>query len=60
VEATLELGESERDPLANIISGPPVSGRLTSLDSNGVRYFLPVGLSGGLRWFSNTFSMRYR
>jgi acetoacetate decarboxylase len=60
VKATLELGDSDRDPLARIVSGPPAGGRMTVLDSHGLRYLLPVGVTGGIRWFSNTFSMRYR
>lgn len=60
VRATLQLAESDRDPLANIIAGPPVGGRLSVVDGHGVRYFMPLCVTGGPRWFSNTFSMRYR
>jgi len=60
VKATLKLGDSERDPLAKFISGDPVGGRMTILDSHGIRYMLPVGITGGIRWFSNTFAMRFR
>jgi len=60
VKASLTLGESEHDPIAQIISGAPVGGRLIQLDSKGLRYILPVGLTGGIRWFCNTFSLRYR
>jgi len=60
VRATLELGESDRDPLARIVSGAPTGGRMTTLDSHGLRYLLPIGVTGGMRWFANTFSLRYR
>jgi acetoacetate decarboxylase len=60
VRGTLELTESERDPLANIISGAPVGGRFVKVDGHGVKYFLPLCVTGGPRWFSNSFSLRYR
>ncbi len=60
VNVSLKVFDSDRDPLARIISGGPVSGRFSKLDSNGVKYLLPIGFTGGLRWFVNSFALRYR
>lgn len=57
VEVT--LGESEFDPIAGLVSGPPAGGRFVVMDIPGSAYNLPVGLAG-LAFFANTFYMRFR
>lgn len=58
-EVTVSLAGSEYDPLAPLVAGDPVSGRMAVIDISGTHYFLPVGLAG-LFWLNRTFSMRFR
>lgn len=58
-QVSLTLAESEYDPIAGLVSGKPLGGRMVVLDIPGGRYLLPVGLTG-LRWFLNTYNMRFR
>ncbi len=60
MKVSLEVFDSELDPLAQIISGDPIGGRLSMLDSSGLKYFFPIGYTGGPRWFANSFALRYR
>ena len=57
--ATLRLQESRYDPLQQLIAGQPESGRFVVTDVTGARYLFPVGLAG-MKWFSETFFMRFR
>ncbi len=59
VEAKVTLGESEYDPIARLVSGPPLSARFVVMDILGSRYNLPVGVAG-IRWFVNTYNLRFR
>ncbi len=56
---SLTLADSEFDPIARLVSGSPIAGRLAVTDILGTKYMCPVGITG-LRWFSRTFNMRYR
>jgi acetoacetate decarboxylase len=58
-EVTLELNDSELDPLATFIEPRVLRGRMVVTDIPGARYLFPVGIAG-VRWLSHTFSMRVR
>jgi len=58
-EAKVTLRESEYDPISKLTSGVPINGRFVVIDILGSRYNLPVGIAG-IRWFVNTYSMRFR
>jgi acetoacetate decarboxylase len=58
-EAQVTLGESEFDPIARLVSGPPQKARFVVMDILGSRYNLPVGVAG-LGWFVNTYNLRFR
>ena len=58
-EVTVELNDSEIDPLAEFIEPGVISGRMAVTDIPGSYYMFPVGIAG-VRWLSNTFSMRVR
>lgn len=57
--ATLSLQESRNDPLHGLVAGDPSSVRFVTSDVTGGRYLFPVGVAG-LKWFSETYFMRYR
>ncbi len=59
-KAELVLNDSAFDPIARIIAGDPVRARIARTDIMGVKYILPVGFTGGYRWFLNTYNMRLR
>jgi acetoacetate decarboxylase len=59
VEAKVTLRESEADPIAKLMSGPPLTARFVVMDILGSRYNLPVGVAG-IRWFVNTYNLRFR
>jgi acetoacetate decarboxylase len=58
-KVSMQLAESEYDPLATLISGPPVSGRMAVTDIPGSSYNLPVWFAGPI-FFNRTFFMRFR
>lgn len=58
-EVKVLLGESEYDPIARLVNGDPINGRFVVMDILGSSYNLPVGLAG-IRWFVNTFFLRFR
>jgi acetoacetate decarboxylase len=58
-DVKVELNESDHDPLTKFLEPVVVSGRMAVIDILGARYLLPVGLAG-VKWLSNTFSMRMR
>jgi len=58
-DVKVTVSESELDPIARLISGPPTNGRFTVVDILGSSYNLPVGLSGP-GWFANTYELRFR
>jgi acetoacetate decarboxylase len=58
-EVSVTLNDSEYDPVARLVAGPPVRGRIAVTDIPGSKYNLPVGVAGPL-WFMSTFFMRYR
>ncbi len=58
-KAKVTLGTSDYDPIARLVSGPPFNGRFVVMDILGSRYNIPVGIAG-IRWFVNTFDMRFR
>lgn len=58
-EVSLTAKESEFDPIASMISGPPENGRMVVLDIISSRYLVPVGLAGPF-WFSRNFRARFR
>ncbi|HUT54912.1 MAG TPA: acetoacetate decarboxylase family protein [bacterium] len=58
-QAKVILGESDFDPIAKLVSGPPLNARFVVMDILGSRYNLPVGVAG-IRWFANTYNLRFR
>ncbi len=57
----LKLNHSVFDPVAGLVAGDPISARVVRADFlSRPSYYLWVGLSGGRRWFLNTYNMRYR
>ena len=58
-EVTVQLTESEFDPLTSFLEPEVATGRMAVTDILGSRYMYPVG-AAGVRWLSNTFSMRVR
>jgi len=58
-EVTIILADSDYDPIARLVSGEPLSGRIAVIDILGSKYNLPVGLTG-LSWFANVFNLRFR
>ncbi len=60
-QAELTLNDSVFDPIARLIAGDPVRARIVRMDILlPPDYIFPVGLTGGWRWFLNTFYMRYQ
>jgi len=59
MEVKLEVGASEFDPIAEMIAGPPVSGRFVVMDIVGSRYNLPVGLCG-VKFLATNYDIRFR
>lgn len=58
-QAEVTIRESEYDPIARLVSGPPLNARFVVMDILGSRYNLPAGVAG-LRWFVNTYNLRFR
>lgn len=58
-EVTITVAESEYDPIAGLIAGDAIRGRMAVIDILGAPYMLPVGLAG-IPWSNRTFFMRYR
>jgi acetoacetate decarboxylase len=56
---SINLAESEYDPISKLISGPAISGRIAVSDIPGSYYQVPVGIAGP-KFFANTFFMRFR
>ncbi len=60
-QAELVLKDSVFDPVARLVAGDPVRARIVRMDILlPPQYIFPAGISGGWRWFLNTFNMRYR
>lgn len=57
VDVTIE--ESAYDPLAGLIDGNAVNGRIAVADIVGSHYQIPVGAAGP-QWVMNTYVMRFR
>jgi len=58
-DVKVTIGESEYDPIARLISGEPINGRIVAMDILRSKYNLPVGLAG-IKWFINSYVMRFR
>lgn len=58
--ADLKLDYSMFDPIAEIISGPPVNARMAKIDIVDSSYYFILWWTGGRDWFLNTFNMRFR
>ena len=58
-EVTVSVEESEFDPIARLVAGDAVNGRMAVIDIPGAPYLLPVGLAG-IPWSNRTFFMRFR
>jgi acetoacetate decarboxylase len=58
--ANLKLNYSVFDPIAEIISGPPVNARMVKIDIVDNDYYFMLWWTGGRSWFLNTFNMRNR
>ncbi|UCD85153.1 MAG: acetoacetate decarboxylase family protein [Deltaproteobacteria bacterium] len=58
-EVKLTLADSDYDPIARLVSGEPLNGRIAVTDILGSKYNLPVWLTG-LIWFANVYNMRFR
>lgn len=60
-QAELILNDSVFDPIAGLVAGDPVSARIVRMDILlPPKYILPVGYTGGWKWYLNTFNMRFR
>lgn len=55
----LKVNYSAFDPIGQFIAGKPMRPRFIIEDIAGAKYLLPVGVAG-LKWFANTYLMRYR
>lgn len=59
-EVKLTMRESVFDPIARLVAGKPVNGRIVAMDIPGDSpYMLPVGMAGPA-WFGRSFNMRFR
>jgi acetoacetate decarboxylase len=58
-EVTVTISDSEFDPIARLIAGDPVQGRIAVSDIVGLKYMLPVGIAGPF-WLSHVFMFRFR
>jgi len=58
-EVTVSLNMSDYDPIARMVAGEPIRGRMAVIDILSGSYIIPVGLTG-YRMFVNTFNMRFR
>jgi len=58
-EVSVSLAESEYDPIARLVAGEPIRGRMAVIDILRGSYMLPIGIAG-VRMFRNAFSMRLR
>ena len=60
-EGTLILNDSPYDPLKKIVAeySNPIKMRVVNLDLIGTPFLLPVGFAG-MKWFLNTFNLRFR
>jgi acetoacetate decarboxylase len=56
----LKMNKSVYDPIAELISGPPVRARMVKLDLDDSAYYFMLWWTGGKDWYLNTFNMRYR
>jgi acetoacetate decarboxylase len=56
----LKMNYSKFDPIAEIISGPPVNARMVKMDIVDSDYYFMLWWTGGKNWFLNTFNMRNR
>ena len=58
-DVSVLFGDSEYDPIARLVNGPPTNGRIAVSDIMGARYNLPVGLAGP-KWFTTVYNMRFK
>jgi len=58
-EVTVSVAESEYDPIAHMVAGDAINGRIAVIDILGAPYMFPVGCAG-IFWANRTFFMRYR
>ena len=58
-KVSLSVKESEFDPIASMISGPPENGRVVVMDILYGRYLIPVGFAGPF-WLNKNFRIRFR
>jgi len=58
-KVSVKISPSDYDPISRLVAGDPVSGRFVVADIPGTHYNLPVWIAG-LRYFANTFEMRYK
>jgi acetoacetate decarboxylase len=58
-EVSVTVAESEYDPIAQLVAGDAIRGRMAVIDIPGAPYLVPVGLTG-IPWSNRTFFMRYR
>lgn len=57
--STVKVQRSEFDPIADFIVPEPILGRFSVIDIEGSRYHIPAGIAG-LKYFGNTFNLRYK
>jgi acetoacetate decarboxylase len=55
----LTVNESPVDPIARLIDGDPISGRMVVMDITGGAYLLPVGFAS-IYWFVMNHRLRYQ
>ena len=58
-DVSVELNDSELDPLTTFIEPRVLRGQMAVTDIPGSYYIFPVGIAG-IRWLSHTFPMRMR
>jgi len=58
-DVSVELNDSELDPLTTFIEPRALRGQMAVTDIPGSYYMFPVGIAG-IRWLSHTFPMRVR
>ena len=58
-DVKVTVRESENDPIASLISGDAISGRIVIMDIPGGKYHIPIGFAG-LMHMGRTFLMRFK
>lgn len=57
-EISVAVAESEADPIARLIDGGPINGRVATVDITGSRYMIPVW-AATYRWLAYNHTLRF-